>query len=49
MKVGNWHISLEHHYFKSRRDEYSVRVWRDVKYKRPPKSKDIFTISDPRD
>jgi len=29
------HIALEHLYFKSRREEWAVRVWRDVKYKAP--------------
>ena len=38
-----FNISLEHHYYKSRRDEYSVRVWREVKYKRPIKL--IYTPS----
>ena len=31
------HIAFEHLYFKSRREEWAVRVWRDVKYKPPPK------------
>jgi len=29
-----WHASFEHRYFKSRRDEYRVRIWKPVKYKR---------------
>ena len=33
----SWHISFEYIYFKSRRKEWSVRVWKDVKYKRPVK------------
>ena len=32
-----WHISFEHLYFKSKREEWSVRVWREVKYRPPPK------------
>ena len=33
----SWHIGGKYLYFKSRRREWSVRVWKDVKYKRPVK------------
>jgi len=33
------HIGFKHQYFKSRREEWAVRVWRDVKYKQPKKPK----------
>ena len=36
MSFFGWHISFEYLYFKSRRKEWSVRVWRNVKYHRPP-------------
>ena len=36
-----FHISFEYLYFKSRRKEWSVRVWRNVKYHRPPPAKFI--------
>ena len=31
-----WHIGWEYIYFKSRRKEWSITVWRNVKYHRPP-------------
>ena len=49
VKMSRWHISFEHHYFKSKRTEYVVRIWRKVKYKKPPKPVGLITLSDPRD
>ena len=37
-----WHISIEHRYFKSKRNEYRLRVWKAVKY-RPPAKKGVLT------
>ena len=37
-----WHISFEHHFYKSKRDEYLIRLWREVKY-RPPHNVKIST------
>ena len=31
------HIAFKHILYRSRREEWSVRVWRDVKYRAPRK------------
>ena len=33
-----WHIGFSHLYFKSRREEWSITVWKDVKYRPPRKA-----------
>ena len=41
-----WHIAVEHLCFKSRREEWAVRVWRDVRYHPPKKVKpDPLTLA----
>ena len=41
------HIAFEHLYFKSRREEWSVRVWRDIKYKAPRKAPKVEAVTLP--
>ena len=33
------HIDFTHKFFKSRREEWTIRIWRDVKYKHTRKKK----------
>lgn len=37
----NWHIRFEHRYFKSRRNEYRLRIWREIKYRHIKKEKPV--------